>query len=304
MSWNKLLGFDKDLLLKADAKLGERQSYIMSMLAIMLICLSLICFASSLVYVLTIFHSWIIAILVALFLSFVVFNLYRLFILTAFNVSGSSLEEYYKKHEKHYAEHMDMGGDMSGLTDAEIKGKTAVSKDQLRQKSVMSASAFSDVFAVSIQVISISTIAVIFATGIELYIFKDQINTILEELKNQYSSHGDTWMVENLLTAEKDKDFILFNTNSLLLIIDLLVRGLGNWKIAIDLIFLILFLIPLVLVTKSKEIREGEYMRELALSEITISFYSYLIAQRFCLKTLEKSKRITGLFYKKKNLKR
>ncbi len=304
MSWNKLLGFDKDLLLKTDAKVGERQNYIMSMLAIMLIFIAIICFASSVIYILTIFHSWPIAILVALFLSFVVFNLYRLFIMTAFNVTGSSLETYYKKHEKHYAEYIDMESDMSGLTDAEIKEKTAVSKDQLRKKSVMNASTFSDVFAVSIQVISISTIALIFATGIELYIFKDQINTILEQLKNQYSSHGDTWMIENLFTAEKGKDFTVFNTNSLLLIIDLLNRGLGNWKIAIDLLFLTIFLIPLVLVTKSKEIRQGDYMRELALSEITISFYSYLIAQRFCQKTLEKSKRITGLFYKKKKLKK
>lgn len=80
MSWNKLLGFDKDLLLKTDAKVGERQNYIMSMLAIMLIFIAIICFASSVIYILTIFHSWPIAILVALFLSFVVFNLYRLFI--------------------------------------------------------------------------------------------------------------------------------------------------------------------------------------------------------------------------------
>jgi hypothetical protein len=301
MSWNKILGFDKDLLLKTDAKLGERQNYIMSMLAIMLIFITIICFASSSIYVLTIFHSWPIAIVIALFLSYVVFNLYRLFIMTSFNVSGSSLEAYYKKHEKHYAEHIDMAGDMSGITDAEIKEITAVSKDQLRQKSVMNASTFADVFAISIQVISISIIALIFATGIELYIFKDQINTILEELKNQYSSHGDTWMVENMLTAEKGNDFIVFNTNSLLLLIDLLNRGLGNWKIVIDLLFLIIFLIPLVLVTKSKEIRQGDYMRELALSEITISFYSYLNAQRYCQKILEKSKRTTGLFLRKED---
>jgi hypothetical protein len=122
MSWNKLLGFDNDLLLKADIKLGERQSYIMSMLAIMLIFIALICFASSLVYVLTIFKSWPIAILVALFLFFVVFNLYRLFIMTAYNVSGSNLEEYYKKHEKHYAEHIEIGSEMAGLSDTEIIG--------------------------------------------------------------------------------------------------------------------------------------------------------------------------------------
>jgi hypothetical protein len=224
--------------------------------------------------------------------------------MTAFNVSGSSLEEYYKKHEKHYAEHIEIGSEMGGLRDAEIIELVAVSKEHLRQKSQMKASSISDLSAISIQVIAISIIAVVFATGIELYIFKDQINTLLEELKNQYSTHGDTWMVENIFTAEKGKDFIVFNTNSLLLIIDLLNRGLGNWKIVIDLIFLIVFLIPLVLVSRSKEIREGDYMRELALSEITISFYSYLIAQRYCQNTLEKAKRITGLFYKKKKRRR
>jgi hypothetical protein len=298
MSWNKLLGFDKDLLLKADAKLGERQSYIMSMLAIMLICLSLICFASTLVYVLTIFHSWIIAITIGLFLAWVVFNLYRLFIMTAFNVSGSSLNAYYKKHEKHYAEHIEIGSDMGGLSDAEILEKSAVSKDQLRQKSVMNTSMFSDLFAISIQVICISIIALTFATGIEMYIFKTQINTILEELKNQYISHGDTWMVENTFTQTKDDGFYIFNTNSLLLIIDLLNRGLGNWKIVIDLLFLIVFFIPLILVIKSKEIRQGDYMRELALSEITISFYHYLHTQRFCQRTIKEVKETKIVFLK------
>jgi hypothetical protein len=302
MSWNKLLGFDNDLLLKADIKLGERQSYIMSMLAIMLIFIALICFASSLVYVLTIFKSWPIAILVALFLFFVVFNLYRLFIMTAYNVSGSNLEEYYKKHEKHYAEHIEIGSEMAGLSDTEIIEIVAVSKDQLRQKTQMKASSVSNLITICIQVISISILALIFATGIEFYVFKEQINSILEELKNQYSKQENSLMIEYLFTAEKGKDFIVFNTNSLLLIIDLLNRGLGNWKIVIDLIFLIIFLIPLVLVSKSKEIREGDYIREMALSEITISFYHYLHAQRFCQRTIKEVKETKIVFLKSSNV--
>lgn len=304
MSWNTQLGFDKDLLIKVDPKQSERQSYIMSMLVVMLMVLSLICFSSTLIYTLTIFQNWFIAVAVSLFLALVVFNIYRLFIMTTFDVSGNKLGYYYSNHEKHYAEHIEIGSDLSSLSDAQIQELSAVSKAKLREKSEMNfgsnTSNLTNVLTISIRVVIITIIALVFATGIELYIFKNQINTILEALKNHYISNGDTWMIENLFTAKKSKDFIIFNTNSLLLVIDLLNRGLGHWKIVIDLIFLTLFLVPLILVFKSKEIRQGEYLRELALSEITISFFHYLHAQRLSQNIISEIKKSKIIFSKSK----
>ena len=291
MDWHLEIGVDRDLLKKVDPKQNERQTYILSSLCIMLVVVALICFFSSVIYTLIIFHSWLISLAVGFFLALVVFNIYRLFVMTALDVSGSSLEEYYSDHEKHYAEYHEIGSDMTDISDEKIIEITSVSKDKLREKSEFDIGSqqlsSSDILTMTFRVLILSIFALVFATGIELFIFSNQINDVLEQLKSQYLLNGDTWMVENILTPEKNDQFYIFNANSLLLVIDLLNRGLGYWKILIDIIFLIIFLLPLALVFKSKEIKNSEYMRELALSEITISFYHYLHTQKLCQKILK-----------------
>jgi hypothetical protein len=254
----------------------------------MLIAVSVICFFSCIIYALIIFHNWFVAIGVAIFLALTVFNLYRLFVMTALDVSGSSLEEYYKDHEKHYYENISSSTDFENLTDAAILEITSVSKQKLREKSDMdigeNKNKLSDIITMTFRVVILSIIALVFATGVELFIFKGQINEVLDQLKYQYILHGDTWIVDNILSPDANDQFYIFNTNSLLLAIDLLCRGIGYWKIIMDLLFIILFLLPLILVFKSKEIKQSEYMRELALNEITITFYHYLQTQKFCKK--------------------
>jgi hypothetical protein len=307
MSWHLQIGVDRDLLKKVDPELNERQTFILSSLSIMLIIISLICFFSSILYALIVFHNWWIAICVGFFLALVVFNLYRLFVMTALDVSGSSLEEFYIDHEKHYAEHHEIGSDMTNVSDEKIQEIVAISKEKLREKSQMDIGRkqlkFSDVLTMTLRVVILSIIAIVFATGIELFIFKNQINDVLEQLKNQYISHGETWMVENILTPGPNDQFYIFNANSLLLAIDILERGLGNWKVVMDIIFLVIFLIPLALVFKSKEIKQSEYMRELALSEITITFYHYLHTQKLCQKIIQEVKNKEIKFTKTKKLK-
>jgi len=162
---------------------------------------------------------------------------------------------------------------------------------------------FSDILTMTLRVVILSIIALVFATGIELFIFKNQINDVLLQLKSQYIIHGETWMVVNILTPSPNDQFYIFNANSLLLAIDILERGLGYWKVVMDIIFLVIFLIPLALVFKSKEIKQSEYMRELALSEITITFYHYLHTQRLCQKIIQDLKNKEIKFTKTKKLK-
>jgi alanine dehydrogenase len=69
-----------------------------------------------------------------------------------------------------------------------------------------------------------------------------------------------------------------------------------------DIIFLVIFLIPLALVFKSKEIKQSEYMRELALSEITITFYHYMHTQKLCQKIIQEVKNKEIKFTKTKKL--
>jgi hypothetical protein len=307
MSWHLQIGVDRDLLKKVDPKQNERQTFILSSLSIMLVIISLICFFSSIVYTLIVFHNWWIAIGVGFFLALVVFNLYRLFVMTALDVSGTSLEEYYINHEKHYSEHHEIGCDMLNVSDEKIQEVVATSKEKLREKSQMDIGRkqlqFSDILTMTLRVVILSIIALVFATGIELFIFKNQINDVLEQLKNQYIIHGETWMVENILTPSPNDQFYIFNANSLLLAIDILERGLGYWKVVMDIIFLVIFLIPLALVFKSKEIKQSEYMRELALSEITITFYHYLHTQKLCQKIIQEVKNKEIKFTKTKKLK-
>jgi serine/threonine protein kinase len=91
-------------------------------------------------------------------------------------------------------------------------------------------------------------------------------------------------LVENLLNPANGSSFSVLNTNSLLLALEILSKGLGYWKVLIDFIFILIFLLPLIIVIKSKEIKQSEYVRELALSELSITFYHYLHTQKLCKK--------------------
>ena len=66
----------------------------------------------------------------------------------------------------------------------------------------------------------------------------------------------------------------------------------------IDLIFMVVFLLPLIIVFKSKEIKQSEYVRELALSELTITFYHYMHTQKLCKKILNEIKTTEIVFSK------
>jgi hypothetical protein len=206
--------------------------------------------------------------------------------MTALDVSGSSLEEYYLDHEKHYRENLDIGKKLGNISDEKIQEIVYVAKDKLREKAQIDIGqkplTAAHILTMTIRVVVLSIIAIVFATGIELFIFSNQINDVLDQLKLQYSSHGDTWMVENIFTPNKGENFIIFNSNSLLLNLDLLVKGLGFWKIIFDIVFLTIFLLPLIIVFKSKEIKQSEYMQELVLSEMTITFYHFLHTQKLC----------------------
>jgi hypothetical protein len=130
----------------------------------------------------------------------------------------------------------------------------------------------------------LTIIALVFANGLELFLFNNQINEVLNDLLRLYTAKNETWLVENLLNPANGSSFSVLNTNSLLLALEILSKGLGYWKVLIDFIFILIFLLPLIIVIKSKEIKQSEYVRELALSELSITFYHYLHTQKLCKK--------------------
>jgi hypothetical protein len=301
MGWHKYIGIDTDLLKKVDPKHSERQTYILSSLTVMLFVIALICFFSGLVFSLIIFHNWLVAIFVSLFLSAVVFNLYRLFVMTALDVSGSSLEPYYLKHQKHHAEYVALDDDFSSYPDEKINGIVNGAKDKLREKTQMDFPTKNKTLhplTMTLRIAILSIIALVFCNGLELFLFKNQINEVLGDLLTLYTTKNETWIINHILTPAAGTDFHIIKTNSLLLALDILNNGLGYWKVLIDLIFMVVFLLPLIIVFKSKEIKQSEYVRELALSELTITFYHYLHTQKLCKKILNEIKTTEIVFSK------
>ena len=225
MGWHKHIGVDTDLLKKVDPKHSERQTFILSNLTLMLFVITGICFISSVVFSLIIFHNWLIAIVTGVFLAFVVFNLYRLFVMTALDVSESSLESYYLEHEKHYSEHIELDADFSEYSDEKINGIVNEAKNKLREKTEMnypSSNSTRHPLTMTLRVTILSIIALVFCNGMELLIFKNQINDVLGDLFTLYAAKNETWIVENMLTPASGTDFYIVNTNSLILSLDIL----------------------------------------------------------------------------------
>ena len=148
---------------------------------------------------------------------------------------------------------------------------------------IISSSKGSGFLTMFIRILFITIFAMIFATGIELFIFKGVINDTLAQTRTLLmSEQPDSWTLKEMLTAKEGDNFIFFNTSSLLLLLDILSTALGYWKLLFDLIILLIFLMPLILVFRSREILFGSYVRELALHEIAISHYHYLKTQKAC----------------------
>jgi hypothetical protein len=300
MNWQREIGVDSNLLQKVDPSLRDRQIFVFSLLSIMLVIVGFICTFSTLIYTMIIFHSWIIAIGSAIFLGLVSFNVYRMLVMTAMDAYGTVLGEYMRDHEQHYFEHIQREQNFEELKEEEILDFVSVSKQKLRENNLFEKTKkgmkFSEVMTMSIRVIILSLLAITFATGIEIFIFRDKINEILNTLSQVYSSNGGNWVLENILMPAPNDEFFIINSNSLLLVIEVLNKGLGNWKILIDLMFLVVFLIPLALVFRSKEVRQGEYIKEMILNMVSITFYHYIHTQKHCQKIYSDFKTSVGIY--------
>lgn len=288
MHWQEQIGVDISLLQKTAPESRDKQIWVFSILTIMLIIVGLICTFSTMIYAMIIFHSWIIAIGSALFFGMVSFNVYRMLVMTAMDAYGTILGEYMRDHEKHYYEHVAKEEKFQNFNEEKILELVAVSKQKLRERPLFDkgrkSMRFSEIITMALRVIILSILAITFATGIEIFMFKDQINEILKSLIQIYTAQGDLWSVQNILTPEAGDEFFIINSNSLLLVIDALNRGLGGWKIILDLLFLIIFLIPLALVFRSKEVKRGDYIKEMILNMVSTTFYHYIHTKKYCCK--------------------
>jgi hypothetical protein len=289
MAWHFNLGIDERIMQKTDANDQTRQKFIFSMLVIMLIIVSGLIFVSAVAYMLIIVNNWWLAAASGLLISLIVYNLYRLLLVTAINAEKTFLGRYQLNHELHYIDLFDNRRfkEFEEMPDEQILKIVNARKEKLRDNSSLilnKPSGFIRLFFTNLmRVFILFVIAVVFSTGLQLLIFKDQINEVLNATSLILNQNlPDSWLLKNILTTEDGSEFILINCNSLLLAIQLLVKGLGFWKLVLDILFLTLVLLPLILILKSKEIQNGSYIKELALHEVSISFFHYLKTQKYC----------------------
>lgn len=299
MNWQIQIGVDVSLLQKTDPVNRDKQIRVFSILSIMLIVVGLICTFSTMIYSMIIFHSWLIAIGSAIFFGMVSFNVYRMLVMTAMDAYGTVLGEYMRDHEKHYFEHVTKDENFQQFSEEKILELVAVSKQKLRERPLFDkgrkSMRFSEVITMSLRVIILSILAITFATGVEIFMFKDQINEILNALFQLYTAQGDAWSIENILKPAPGDEFFIINSNSLLLVIDVLNKGLGGWKIVLDLVFLVIFLMPLALVFRTKEVKRGDYIKELILHMVSTTFYHYIHTRKYCYDLKQKFKKQSGI---------
>lgn len=284
MNWYRLIGVDDKVLANVDPQHNERQSYILSMIGIMITVIPIICFLSTIVLAAPIFQSWIIGILIGIFLGLVVFNLYRMFVMTALDVSGTSLEEYHTHFEKHFEANIDINQDYSKLNDEELIAISKESIIKLRKKTSIDSGhykiTFEHLLTMMFRVIILSIIAILFASGIELFLFKNQINSTIQEVINLYKTQNNTEALK--VYFDNNGEGLIFKTNSILFLMQVLIKGLGIWKFIIDIVVITIFLTPLAIIFKSMELKKSEYVQELALYEIEFTFLHYLRTQKYC----------------------
>ena len=87
------------------------------------------------------------------------------------------------------------------------------------------------------------------------------------------------WTLD-MLKENTHEPFILIDSHSILLSMQILDLCLGEFKILLDVLFALLFLTPFILVRKSKEYAGGAFLKEAALIDISSSFMFFLLAQR------------------------
>jgi hypothetical protein len=106
---------------------------------------------------------------------------------------------------------------------------------------------------------------------------------VLLETKALLSTENPTsFLIQSINVDAGHSFFEYINSNSLLLVIEILTNGLGNIKYIIDGIIILIFLGPALLHLTSSEILKGAYVKELAIHEISISHYHYLKTQKLC----------------------
>jgi hypothetical protein len=282
-----MIGFDESLLEVLDESVRKRQALVYKVLGIMLVVISLLSAFSAIICLLVVFQNWLVALPVGLMIGILILILYKLLVITALEGSQSVLGDYMADHEKHISEHVGADEDLTALQNFQIEERVSKAKQILRDKRphgmrLRSGIDSSEILTMTLRVVMLSVIGLIVATGLEIFIFRDAINEILAGTKSLYEEAGDSWFVENILTPAEGRAFYVVESNSMLLVLNVLELGLGYWKLFFDFLVLVVYMAPLALVFRCVELSSGPYMKEFVLDSVSKSFKSRLIIMQAC----------------------
>jgi hypothetical protein len=156
----------------------------------------------------------------------------------------------------------------------------------------------SGIIVTGVKLLLIFILSLIVANGLEILIFNKKINesmhqinqsTTLREQLNYLHDENDLndiyglnakWLID--MTAVDSGELMIVDCHSILLCIDVLEMSLGNWKIFIDLLISVLFIIPFVLVKRSIYYAGGAFLKEAAITDIGNSLMFYFLTRRAC----------------------
>lgn len=290
------IGYDEDIMSQVDVKESSRQIFIYMILSYMLIIISFLVFFATINLTSLFARNSFIVFGLSTLIALVFYNIYKYIIVTSTNASNTLLSDYLKHHELVYMDsiirnHNDISTYLTN--DLEIQNQVNRKKQELRLLShntkPLTNNYISVIITICIRFLYLGVLAYIFAFGLEIYMFKDQINEVLLETKALLSSENPTSFLIQSINVNPDHSFIEYiHSNSLLLVVEILTNGLGNTKYIIDGIIILIFIGPALLHLTSSEISKGAYVKELAIHEIAISHYHYLKTQKLCKLILER----------------
>ena len=105
-------------------------------------------------------------------------------------------------------------------------------------------------------------------------LLRDQLIYLNDEsdLNDVYGLNAK-WLID--MTTIESGELMIVDCHSLLLCLDVLKMSLGNWKIFIDLLISVLFIIPFVLVKRSVYYAGGTFLKEAAITDIGNSLFPH-----------------------------
>ena len=291
-----IFGIREEYLKNSSEAQSKRQIYIYNLLTVMLLFLTLLIFLAGLVYGLVIFQHWVTALALGFVLAAVTFNLLLLSLFLNLRSGYSGLNDQEIDMESVFHEYRQK--DLSSESDEKLqKIVEEFSFNLSKENEIPDGGKFhwSNIVKSSIKVGLIMIIAIIVSRGLQLFLFRNQLNYTIEQVVNSSvikeqsekksqalganeQSERARWVLEMCAPDPESHSFI--SCKSIILAFELLESSSDRFLIFIDVLFVVLFLIPFVMIQKGKEFRDGDYLREVVLNNIKVSLMHFLVTQR------------------------